>query len=170
MEQTDTDMLKGLMDEASWQKLSAINNAEAMDFIVSAARLCEPDAVFVADDSEGDAARIRQMTVEQNEERPLSTEGHTIHFDGYQDQARKKEVTKYLVPEGETLDDKLNQTDRESGLKEIEDLQRGGYQGRTMLVRFFCLGPPNTIFGIPCLQITDSAYVAHSEDLLYRKG
>jgi len=170
MNQTDIDMLQGLMDEASWQKLSAIDNAEATDFIVCAARLCEPDAILVSDDSEEDGDRIRRMSIDQQEERPLAVEGHTIHFDGYHDQARKKEVTKYLVPEGDTLDDKLNQTDRESGLKEIEDLQRGAYKGRTMLVRFFCLGPPNTIFGIPCLQVTDSAYVAHSEDLLYRKG
>ncbi len=39
-----------------------------------------------------------------------------------------------------------------------------------MLVRFFCLGPLNSRFSIPALQITDSAYVAHSEDLLYRSG
>ena len=39
-----------------------------------------------------------------------------------------------------------------------------------MLIRFFCLGPTNSIFAIPCLQITDSAYVVHSEDMLYRKG
>ena len=39
-----------------------------------------------------------------------------------------------------------------------------------MLVRFFCLGPTNSVFAIPCAQITDSYYVAHSEDLLYRVG
>ena len=59
---------------------------------------------------------------------------------------------------------------RDEGIKEMEDLQRGAYKGRKMLVRFFCLGTPNSIFAIPCLQITDSAYVCHSEDLLYRRG
>ena len=39
-----------------------------------------------------------------------------------------------------------------------------------MLVRFFSLGPTNSSFSIPALQITDSAYVAHSEDLLYRSN
>jgi phosphoenolpyruvate carboxykinase (GTP) len=158
------------MDEASFAKLAAIENQEAMDFIAHAIELCEPDRVLVCDDSEADAATIRKMTVDNKEERPLSIEGHTVHFDGYFDQARKKEVTKYLVPEGEHLDSKLNQMPREDGIAEMEDLQRGAYKGRTMLVRFFCLGPPNTVFAIPCLQITDSAYVAHSEDLLYRKG
>src|SRR4030065_1942124 len=41
---------------------------------------------------------------------------------------------------------------------------------RTMIVRFISLGPPNSIFTILGLQCTDSWYVAHSEDLLYRPG
>jgi len=163
-------VLKEKTDDASFQKLAAINNDEAIRFIVDAIELCQPDAVWVGDDSEEDAAHVRQRALDGNEERPLEIEGHTIHFDGYFDQARKKEVTKYLVPSDEQLDPKLNQMDRDEGIKEMEDLQRGAYKGRTMLVRFFCLGPPNPTWGIPCLQITDSAYVAHSEDLLYRKG
>jgi phosphoenolpyruvate carboxykinase (GTP) len=39
-----------------------------------------------------------------------------------------------------------------------------------MLVRFFCLGPAGSEFTILCVQLTDSAYVGHSEDLLYRAG
>ncbi len=39
-----------------------------------------------------------------------------------------------------------------------------------LFVKFFTLGPNNSKFSIPCVQLTDSAYVAHSEDLLYRQG
>jgi len=39
-----------------------------------------------------------------------------------------------------------------------------------MLILFYCLGPVNSKFSIPALQITDSAYVAHSENILYRQG
>jgi phosphoenolpyruvate carboxykinase (GTP) len=168
--QKHVELFKSKMDDKSFAKLEAIDNDEAMDFIAHAIELCEPDAVFVGDDSDEDAALIKKMAIDKKEEIPLSIEGHTVHFDGYYDQARKKEVTKYLVPEGETMDSKLNQMPRDEGIKEMEALQRGAYKGRTMLVRFFCLGPANTIFAIPCLQITDSCYVAHSEDLLYRKG
>jgi phosphoenolpyruvate carboxykinase (GTP) len=41
---------------------------------------------------------------------------------------------------------------------------------KKMVVRFFSLGPRDSVFSIPCVQITDSFYVAHSEDLLYRRG
>lgn len=163
-------LLKSKMDEASWQRLAAIDNADVNAFIAKAIELCEPETVWVGDDSPEAAAYCRQLAIDNKEELPLAIEGHTVHFDSYFDQARKKEVTKYLVPKDESLDPKLNQVDRDEGLAEIEDLQRGAYKGRQMLVRFFCLGSVNSVFAIPCLQITDSAYVIHSEDMLYRPG
>ncbi len=165
-----TELFQSKMDDASFDKLSAINNSEVNEFVAYAIELCEPDNIWVGDDSPEDSAFCRQLALDNKEELPLSIEGHSVHFDGYFDQARKKEVTRYLVPEDETLDPTLNQVARNKGLAEIEDLQRGAYRGRTMLVRFFCLGPVNSTYAIPCLQITDSAYVVHSEDILYRKG
>ena len=164
------ELLKSKMNDTSWAKLEAIGNKNVYEFIGHAVELCEPDSIWVGNDSDEDAAYCRQLAITNKEEIPLVIEGHTVHFDGYFDQARKKEVTKYLVPEGVDLDPKLNQMPRDEGIKEMEDLQRGSYKGRQMLIRFFCLGPTNTIFALPCLQITDSAYVVHSEDLLYRKG
>ncbi|NQT26483.1 phosphoenolpyruvate carboxykinase (GTP) [candidate division KSB1 bacterium] len=164
------ELFKSKMDEVSFNRLAAIDNEEAMAFIAHAIELCEPENVFVGDDSDEAHDYVRQMAKEKKEEVPLAIDGHTVHFDGYYDQARKKEVTKYLVPEGIELDSKLNQMSRDEGIKEMEDLQRGACRGRTMMVMFFCLGPTDTIFAIPCLQITDSFYVAHSEDLLYRRG
>lgn len=165
-----TELLKSKMCDESFNKLAVLDNKEVIEFIAEAIELCEPDSVWIGDDSDEDVAYIRRLAIDNKEELPLKTKGHTVHFDGYFDQARKKEVTKYLVPEGENLDSELNQMPRDEGIKEMEELQRGAYKGITMLVRFFCLGPVNTEFAIPCLQITDSAYVLHSEDLLYRRG
>jgi phosphoenolpyruvate carboxykinase (GTP) len=170
MNQNYAAILADKMDADSFAKLDALTNDAVHEFVAHAVTLCEPDDVLVCDDSDADVAKIRQLAIDKHEETPLAIEGHTVHFDGYYDQARKKEVTKYLVPADETLDPMLNQIDRDEGLAEIEGLQRGAYKGRTMFVRFFCLGPTDSIFAIPCLQITDSAYVAHSEDLLYRRG
>jgi phosphoenolpyruvate carboxykinase (GTP) len=163
-------LLQSNMSDESFEKLAAIDNEDVCAFIAHAIELCEPDSVWVGDDSDEDVSYIRQLAIDQKEEIPLNTEGHTVHWDGYFDQARKKDVTKYLVPEGVDLDKKLNQMSRDEGIEEMETLQRGAYKGRKMLVRFFCLGTTNSTFAIPCLQITDSAYVCHSEDLLYRRG
>jgi phosphoenolpyruvate carboxykinase (GTP) len=163
-------VLKSKLDEAGLRKLTALKNDDVNAFVAYAIQLCEPDKVWVGTDAKEDVAYCRQLAIDNKEELPLAIEGHTAHFDSYYDQGRNPEVTRYLVPENETLDPKLNQIMRDKGLSEIEGLQRGAYKGRTMLVRFFCLGPVNTVFAIPCLQITDSAYVVHSEDMLYRPG
>jgi phosphoenolpyruvate carboxykinase (GTP) len=55
-------------------------------------------------------------------------------------------------------------------VEEVRGFLEGAMEGREMFVRFFCLGPLDSEFSTPCAQITDSAYVAHSEDILYRQG
>ncbi|MEM1550838.1 MAG: phosphoenolpyruvate carboxykinase domain-containing protein, partial [Candidatus Bathyarchaeia archaeon] len=56
------------------------------------------------------------------------------------------------------------------GLREIFSLLKDSMVDRTMIVRFLTLGPSNSIFTIPCMECTDSWYVAHAVSLLYRKG
>jgi phosphoenolpyruvate carboxykinase (GTP) len=63
---------------------------------------------------------------------------------------------------------KINSIEKDKGLKEIYSYLDGSMAGKEMLVRFFSLGPTNSVFSLKALQITDSAYVAHSEDILYR--
>ena len=168
-------ILKGRIDADSMAKLEALDNQRLHAFIADAVELCRPDSVRVCSDDGEDIASIRQAAIDNREETPLAIDGHTVHFDGYRDEAyhdqgRDKQATKYLVPEGMELDKKLNQTDRQSGLAEIRGFLAGAMEGREAYVRFFCLGPVDSAFAIPGVQITDSAYVAHSEDLLYRTG
>ncbi len=163
-------VLKAALDEDSLRKLLALENAKLHAFVADAVELCRPAKVFVATDDPGDIAFVRRLAIANGEETPLATEGHTVHFDGYYDQGRDPGNTKYLLPAGVDLGERLNSTDRQGGLAEVRRLLAGAMAGRTMLVRFFCLGPTDSVFAIPCVQITDSAYVAHSEDLLYRPG
>ncbi|MEM2281962.1 MAG: phosphoenolpyruvate carboxykinase (GTP) [Candidatus Hadarchaeales archaeon] len=151
-------------------KLEKIRHPEARKFIETSIELCKPDRVFICDDSPQDLEHIRKMALETGEEHQLSTPGHTYHFDGYFDQGRDRGVTKLLVPPGERLDSYLNQMEREKGLQEVLELLRGSMRGKTMIVRFLVLGPPNSLFTIPCMECTDSWYVAHSVSLLYRPG
>jgi phosphoenolpyruvate carboxykinase (GTP) len=126
--------------------------------------------VFICSDTPDEIAYIKNMAVVSGEEKMLLMPGHTYHFDGINDQGRDRGVTKFLVPKGDKLSKKLNQIDRDEGLNEILGLLKNSMQGRTMIVRFLTLGPSNSIFSIPCMECTDSWYVAHSVDLLYREG
>jgi len=152
------------------QRLQELNNPHVLEIVNWAIELCKPDKVTVLTDSEEDQAYVRELAIKNGEETPLKLQGHTVHFDGYFDQARDKDRTKYLVSDVEASGLGEEALDRETGLKEMFSLLDGAMRGKEMLVLFYCLGPTNSAFSIPALQITDSAYVAHSENILYRTG
>ncbi|MBN1804447.1 MAG: phosphoenolpyruvate carboxykinase (GTP) [Sedimentisphaerales bacterium] len=160
--------LKKKLSSKSYDKLMAVDNAKIHNFVADAIELTNPESVFVCTDFEDDISHVREMAVKSGEEQPLKTPGHTYHFDGINDQGRDREVTKYLVPKTESLSKAFNQIEREDGLVEVRGLLKDSMKDRTMILRFLSLGPTDSVFSIPCVQITDSWYVAHSEDLLYR--
>jgi len=159
-----------VLDKINQDKLEALENVSVTNIVKKYIRLCKPAKVTVITDSKEDIDYVRRLVIQNNEERPLTMEGHTIHFDGYFDQARAATNTKVLLRKGEQLSKSINTIDRETGLSEIMKLLDGIMVGKEMLVCFFCLGPNNSRFSIPAMQITDSAYVAHSETILYRPG
>ncbi|MDZ7671671.1 MAG: phosphoenolpyruvate carboxykinase (GTP) [Halanaerobiales bacterium] len=158
------------LSKKSKNKLEKLNNDKVKKFLEFAVDLCKPEKVTLIDDSKEDIKYVRELALENKEEKPLDMDGHTYHFDGYNDQARDKKNTKYLVEEDFDLGLDINTVDREKGLDEIFSYLDGSMEGKEMLVRFFSLGPNNSDFNIPAMQITDSSYVAHSEDILYRQG
>jgi phosphoenolpyruvate carboxykinase (GTP) len=163
-------VLKSRLDARNYDALMAIGNERVVEFVTRAVELCNPAKVWVSTDSAEDYAYNRKMATSTGEEKKLDIEGHTIHFDGYNDQGRDREATKYLVPSSETLSKALNQVEREQGLTEVFDLLKDSMSDRTMIIRFMTLGPVNSEFSIPCLECTDSFYVSHSLNLLYRPG
>ncbi len=166
----DKEMLKIKLGEENYQKLLGIDNSKLHEFVARYVELCNPDKVFVATDSQEDINYIREASIRNGEEKKLAVDGWTVHFDGYYDQARDKPRTKFLLPKGVDLGPNLNAMDRDEGLEEIHEILKNIMQGKELYIRFFCLGPTNSEFAVPCVQLTDSAYVAHSEDLLYRWG
>lgn len=170
MEKAVQELLRRSLAPGEYAKLAAVKHARLHRFIADCIELCQPARVLVFDDSAECLEHTRRQAVQSGEEKPLAIAGHTVHFDGPNDQGRDREVTKYLVPAGDALSPALNQLDREQGLQEIRGLLKGAMRGRTMLVRFLTLGPNNSVFSIPCVECTDSWYVSHSLDLLYRPG
>lgn len=170
MDQETINTLKNRLGPDNYQKLLRINNPKLNQFIWRYIDLCNPASVFVCTDSPRDSGYIRDAAIRNREEAEIASEGHTIHFDGFYDQARDKKQTKFLLPRGVNLGSEINSIDREEGLKEIHDILKNIMTGHELYVNFYCLGPQNSEFAIPCVQLTDSSYVTHSENLLYRQG
>ncbi len=165
-------VLKKWLSDRDVQKVEALKNKKVIAVIEEFLSLCKPDKAVAIDDSSEDIAYVRQLSIDLGEEIKLEKEGHTVHYDSYFDQARDKANTRLLVPaaEKEKFGSHINTKDRDEGLEEVLRIMDGAMRGKIAIIRFFCLGPTNSRFSISALQITDSAYVAHSEDLLYRKG
>jgi len=164
------ELLKEKLTAENYDKLILLDNPKMHDFVADAIELTEPASVFVCTDSPEDASHIRELAIKTGEEIPLNITGHTCHFDGYYDQARDKARTKYLLSPGSELGENLNSIEKKTGVEEVRSFLAGSMADREMLVCFFCLGPLDSDFSIPCIQITDSSYVAHSEVILYRPG
>lgn len=164
------NFLKERLEDEQYQKLARIDNQEVRKFIAKYIQHCNPEKIFVCTDDKEDIKYIREAAVRNGEEIELAADNHTVHYDNYYDQARDKKNTKILIPEGVELDKTINTGKRDECLEEVHEIMENIMKGKELYIRFFCLGPTNSEFSQPVIQLTDSAYVAHSEDILYRQG
>jgi phosphoenolpyruvate carboxykinase (GTP) len=165
------DLLKDKMVGSSFEKLTALENEKLTCFIGQFATIAQPESIYMCDDSDEDADYIRKTGLNKGEETPLARADQTIHYDGYGDQGRDKNNTRFMVAkENLAKMGNLNCIEAEQGLAEIKELAQGIMKGKQMIVKLFCECPPMGPFTIGCAQITDSYYVTHSEDILYRRG
>lgn len=155
-------------DQENLSKLSKITNEEALLKIANAISMTDPDAVFVNTGSDADVQRIREMSLEKGEERPLPMKDHTIHFDLTKEQARIIDRTFYIVNEGEETSVLALSIPRNEAYEYVKTQMTGIASGMTLLVGFFSRGPIGAQAAIPGLQITTSTYVMHSANILYR--
>ncbi|MFA6697466.1 MAG: phosphoenolpyruvate carboxykinase (GTP) [Caldicoprobacterales bacterium] len=159
-----------VISEANLKKLEQLNNKKVMEYLQDAIDLCKPAKVTVITDSEEDINYVKELALKNGEESKLRMEGHTVHFDGINDQGRDKANTRYLVKEKVNWGIKVNDMLQPDGVAEVREIMDGIMEGKEMLVSFFSLGPTNSPFSQRAMQITDSAYVTHSEQILYRTG
>ena len=165
------EVLKTRMTKESYDKIQALNNKKIEEFIGFFIEHCNPTSVFVCNDSEKDNQYVRDQAIALGEEQILSKSKQTIHWDSYEDQARDKVNTRFMVyKENLKSMESLNSIEYEQGYSEIMDVSKGIMEGKPAVIRFFSEGPTESPFTIPCIQFTDSWYVAHSESILYRSA
>lgn len=157
------------MSEESLAKLMALQNEKVLQFVGTFAEHCDPTSIYVCDDSEKDTQYVRDKALALGEEFTLANSKQTIHWDGYGDQARDKKNTRFMVYKENMAEmATLNSVEYEQGYAEIMSIAKGIMKGKEAVVLFYSEGPTQSPFTIPCIQFTDSWYVAHSENILYR--
>ncbi len=159
--------LRGLMDADNREKLKKCSPA-VIEPIFNGATRMNPASIFINTGSDEDMAAVRRRALSGGEEIRLATEGHTCHFDGPGDQGRDTANTRYLAYETTEISSLQKKTGHRAGLIEVREIMDNIMTGKEMIVSFISRGPVNSPVADPTLQITDSAYVTHSEFLLYR--
>ncbi len=163
-------VFKKHMDAAQLDRISQIQNLDVLRRIANAIVVCNPRKIFINTGSGEDKAFIRRLAIEKKEERPLAMENHTIHFDLAQEQGRIVDRTYYIANPEDHISSLANRMDRPTALEQVRSNLTNIMQDKIMIIGFYMRGPVGAPVSNPALEITSSAYVAHSAELLYRNA
>ena len=163
-----TELFRRHLSVEQFERIERIRNSAVRIKIANAIALCRPDRVFIHTGSEADRAFVRRLAIENGEEKPLPMTGHTIHYDLKEEQGRIIDRTYYIVNPDESVSSLANKILRDDALNDVREKMGGIMKGFTMLVGFYNRGPIKAPVANPALEITSSAYVMHSADILYR--
>jgi len=163
-------IFKEKMDQQNLSKISQIKNSEVLFKIANAISMCNPDQVFINTGSEEDISYIRDLAIKKGEESKLLMKDHTIHFDLKEEQGRIVNQTFYIANEDEHVSSLANKKLRNDALIDIKEKMSDIMKGMVMIVGFYIRGPVGAKASNPALEITSSAYVSHSAEILYRNA
>ena len=163
-------LFESRMDETALSRIRTIENDEVILKIANAIAMCDPGAIFVNTGSEADRQAIRDLAIGNGEEKPLPMDGHTIHYDLKDEQGRIVDRTYYIANPDEAVSSLANKMLRDDALVDIQEKMTGIMKNKTMVIGFYIRGPVGAPVSNPALEITSSAYVAHSAEILYRNA
>ncbi len=169
-ENSAKEIFKKYMDKEQLNRILNIKHPEVLKRIANSIVLCNPRSIFVNTGSFEDKHFIRKLALEKKEESPLAMEGHTIHFDLAKEQGRIVDRTFYIANPEDEISSLANRMDRPAALEQVKSNMVDIMKDKTMIIGFYMRGPVGSPVSNPALEITSSAYVSHSAELLYRNA
>ena len=164
------DLFETRLDAANLAKIQQLKTPAILIKIANAIAMCDPSAVFVNAGTPQDRDWIKRHALEKGEEKALPMPDHTIHFDLKQEQGRIIDRTYYIIDPDEVVSSLALKKLRSDALEEIEREMTAIMQGKTMIIGCYLRGPVGSPVSNPALEITSSAYVSHSAEILYRNA
>ena len=163
-------LFKDRMNADHYARICRIQTPAVLIKIANAIAMCDPEAIFVNSGTQDDRAWIRQHALDKGEERPLPMPRHTLHFDLKEEQGRIIDRTFYIVDPDEKVSSLALKQLRDEALEEIKSRMAGIMRAKTMIIGFYMRGPVGAPVSNPALELTSSAYVSHSAEILYRNA
>ena len=168
--QAAAEYLQKQMSPQHIARIQQIKNQDVIIKIANAVAMCAPDKLYVNTGSEADRQFIRELSLKKGEETALPMPQHTIHYDLPEEQGRIIDRTYYIANPDEQISSLANRMDRAEALEEVHQKMAGIMKGQTMIIGFYVRGPVGSPVCNPALEITSSAYVSHSAEILYRNA
>jgi phosphoenolpyruvate carboxykinase (GTP) len=143
------------------------------------AELTKPDKIYWMDGSEKEARELIEIgrTQEKIAGNPTFTElngsvfpNSYFHRSHPTDVARTEHLTFVCVPNKEDAGPNNNWMAPQEAKDKLHGLFDGCMKGRTMYVIPYTMGHPDSPYSKPCIQLTDSVYVAVSMRIMTRVG
>jgi GTP-dependent phosphoenolpyruvate carboxykinase len=141
-------------------------------------RLAKPDKVYWMDGSEGEAWRLLEIGMNEEQlngpvfkmlNQKTWPTGY-LHRSHPTDVARVEHLTFICLPNREDAGPNNNWMDPVKAKKILTKLSDGCMAGRTMYVIPYMMGHPDSPYAKACVMITDSTYVAVSMRIMTRVG
>jgi phosphoenolpyruvate carboxykinase (GTP) len=161
-------VLSDRLEPDQLKRLQIIKNSNILEKIANAIVMCDPDRVFINTGSAQDQQVIREIALQKGEEEALPMPNHTIHFDLREEQGRIIDRTFYIANDDEQVSSLAKRMSRPEALETVQRGLNGLMKGMTMIIGFYSRGPVGAQVSNPAMEITSSAYVSHSAELLYR--
>ena len=163
-------MFEKRLDKAHLSRLRTLRHPDILLKIANAIAMCDPARVYINTGSEADRQFLRQLALNKGEEAVLAMDGHTIHFDLKEEQGRIIDRTFYIANPAEEISSLANKIARDDALVQVREKMAGIMSGATMVIGMYMRGPVGAAAANPALEITSSAYVGHSAEILYRNA
>ena len=161
-------VLKEKLNNKHFQRLEPFKNPAVLLKIANAIIMCQPDQVYINTGSPEDKKFIRKLALDKGEEKTLPMQDHTIHYDLKEEQGRIIDRTYYIANDDEQVSSLALRMSRPQALETVGTGMKGIMRGKTMVVGFYSRGPAGSPVSNPAIEITSSAYVSHSAEILYR--
>jgi phosphoenolpyruvate carboxykinase (GTP) len=158
------------LDKEHLSRIRTLRHPEILIKIANAIAMCDPARVYINTGSAVDRQFIRQLALNKGEEAVLAMPGHTIHYDLKEEQGRIIDRTFYIANPDEKISSLANKILRDDALVQVREKMAGIMSGATMVVGLYIRGPVGAAASNPALELTSSAYVSHSAEILYRNA
>ena len=158
------------LDDVHLSRIRTLNHPDILIKIAGAIAMCDPARVYVNTGSDEDRQFICQLALNKGEEAVLPMNGHTIHYDLKEEQGRIIDRTFYIANPEEQISSLANKILRDDALVQVREKMVGIMNGSTMVIGLYMRGPVGAAGSNPALEITSSAYVSHSAEILYRNA